>query len=246
MYENTTADAHRMAAELIDGGRGAAQGLPRLYEDLPVSGCSCFSARWQACERYDDGAVTLAHLDKGDYEETGALETDSEGVVDHLRAVEGTKVAVLVRELLGRRPVRDAQGEPSRHRRQVDVSSIARAFGGGGHPQAAGFSTAVPYPELVDQLRGHVRDQLPARWTLMDGVLLRAKPAGVTSHDVVARVRRSLGRAGPRWATPGRSTRSRRACCSCSWAAPPAPSASSWPAEDLSSGGAARLDLGHR
>jgi phosphoesterase RecJ-like protein len=44
----------------------------------------------------------------------------------------------------------------------VDVSRIARAFGGGGHPQAAGFSTAVPYPELVDQLRGHVRDQLPA------------------------------------------------------------------------------------
>src|SRR4051812_46408942 len=28
----------------------------------------------------------------------------------------------------------------------------------------------------------------------MDGVLLRAKPAGVTSHDVVAEVRRSLPR----------------------------------------------------
>ena len=44
----------------------------------------------------------------------------------------------------------------------VDVSRIARAFGGGGHPQAAGFSTAVPYPELVTELRKHVREQLTA------------------------------------------------------------------------------------
>jgi nanoRNase/pAp phosphatase (c-di-AMP/oligoRNAs hydrolase) len=40
------------------------------------------------------------------------------------------------------------------------VSSIAREFGGGGHPQAAGFATPLPYPELVEQLRGHVRAQL--------------------------------------------------------------------------------------
>jgi phosphoesterase RecJ-like protein len=43
---------------------------------------------------------------------------------------------------------------------RVDVSRIAREFGGGGHPQAAGFTTALPYPELVEQLRRHVRDQL--------------------------------------------------------------------------------------
>jgi phosphoesterase RecJ-like protein len=42
----------------------------------------------------------------------------------------------------------------------VDVSRIARAFGGGGHPQAAGFSTALPYPELVERLRELVSEQL--------------------------------------------------------------------------------------
>jgi nanoRNase/pAp phosphatase (c-di-AMP/oligoRNAs hydrolase) len=40
------------------------------------------------------------------------------------------------------------------------VSRVAREFGGGGHPQAAGFSTAMPYPELVEKLRGLVREQL--------------------------------------------------------------------------------------
>jgi bifunctional oligoribonuclease and PAP phosphatase NrnA len=43
---------------------------------------------------------------------------------------------------------------------RVDVSRIARAFGGGGHPQAAGFTTALPYPELIEKLRQHVREQL--------------------------------------------------------------------------------------
>jgi nanoRNase/pAp phosphatase (c-di-AMP/oligoRNAs hydrolase) len=43
------------------------------------------------------------------------------------------------------------------------VSRIARAFSGGGHPQAAGFSTPTPYPELVNQLRDLVREQLAAR-----------------------------------------------------------------------------------
>jgi bifunctional oligoribonuclease and PAP phosphatase NrnA len=69
---------------------------------------------------------------------------------------------VLVRELLsddrhGMRKVSLRATDGS-----VDVSRIARQFGGGGHPQAAGFSTAVPYPELVDQLREHVRNQTPA------------------------------------------------------------------------------------
>ena len=80
-----------------------------------------------------------------------------------MRAVEGTRVAVLVRELLaddreGMRKVSLRATDGS-----VDVSRIARSFGGGGHPQAAGFSTATPYRELVDQLRAQVREQLPSR-----------------------------------------------------------------------------------
>jgi phosphoesterase RecJ-like protein len=69
-------------------------------------------------------------------------------------------VAVLVRELLA--DDRDGMRKVSLRATDgsVDVSRVAREFGGGGHPQAAGFSTAVPYPELVDRLRRHVREQL--------------------------------------------------------------------------------------
>jgi len=162
MYENTSPAAHQMAAELIEAGVEPHKIYRQLYEDLPFRRLQLLQRALSSIERHDDGAITIAHLTKDDYEQTGALETDSEGVVDHMRAVEGTRVAVLVRELLS--DDRDGMRKVSLRATDgtVDVSRVAREFGGGGHPQAAGFSTAVPYPELVSQLRGHVREQLPA------------------------------------------------------------------------------------
>jgi bifunctional oligoribonuclease and PAP phosphatase NrnA len=149
-----------MAAELIEAGVHPHQVYRRLWEDLPFRRLQLLQRALASVERHDDGAVTIAHLVKRDYEETGALETDSEGVVDHMRAVEGTRVAVLVRELLSE----DREGMRKVSLRatdgSVDVSKVAREFGGGGHPQAAGFSTPVPYPELVERLRAQVRRQL--------------------------------------------------------------------------------------
>jgi phosphoesterase RecJ-like protein len=162
MYENTTPAAHQMAAELIEAGVNPHWVYRQLYEELPFRRLQLLQRALASVERHDEGVITIAHLTKPDYEETGALETDSEGIVDNLRAVEGTRVAVLVRELLaddreGMRKVSLRATDGS-----VDVSRLARGFGGGGHPQAAGFSTAVPYRELVDRLREQVREQLAA------------------------------------------------------------------------------------
>ena len=146
MYENTTPEAHRMAAELIEAGVEPHEVYRRLYEDLPFRRLQLLQRALSSVERHDDGAITIAHLVKDDYEQTGAQETDSEGIVDHMRAVEGTAVAVLVRELLSddRNGLRKVSLRATDGR--VDVSRIAREFGGGGHPQAAGFSTPLPYP----------------------------------------------------------------------------------------------------
>ena len=160
MYENTSAMSHRMAAELIEAGVQPHQVYRRLWEDLPFRRLQLLQRALASVERYDDGTITLARLDKADYEATGAFETDSEGVVDHVRAVEGTKIAVLVRDQLadGRNGMRKVSLRATDG--SVDVSRIAREFGGGGHPQAAGFSSSLPFPELLSQLRAHVGEQL--------------------------------------------------------------------------------------
>ncbi len=160
MYENTTPAAHRMAADLIDAGVDAHGVYRRLFEDLPFRRLQLLSRALEKLARYDDGAVTLAALTRADFEETGALETDSEGIIDHLRSVEHTKVAVLVRELLAD----DRRGQSKVSLRatdgSVDVSVIARELGGGGHRQAAGASTELSLDQLVELIRAKVAAQL--------------------------------------------------------------------------------------
>ena len=104
----------------------------------------------------------MTSLSAQDFSDSGAEESYSEGVIDHLRAVEGTAVAALVRDRIGDidGPQRKVSLRASDER--VDVSRIARVQGGGGHKQAAGFSTAMAWDQLVEFLRGEVAEQLAA------------------------------------------------------------------------------------
>jgi phosphoesterase RecJ-like protein len=161
MYENTSARAHLMAAELIDSGVKVHEIYRRLYEGVPYGKLALLARGLASIERFDDGRLTLARLTTEDFTESGAEESYSEGVIDHLRAVEGTAVAALVRDRIGssddERP-RKVSLRSSDDR--VDVSRIARAQGGGGHRGAAGFSTALTWDELVSFLRGEIAAQL--------------------------------------------------------------------------------------
>ncbi|MDQ6775069.1 MAG: bifunctional oligoribonuclease/PAP phosphatase NrnA [Actinomycetota bacterium] len=161
MYENTGVRAHLMAAELIEAGVDVHEIYRRVYEGVPYGKLALLARGLASVERFDDGRLTLSHLTTEDFTESGAGESYSEGVIDHLRAVEGTAVAALVRDRIGssddERP-RKVSLRSSDDR--VDVSRIARAQGGGGHRAAAGFSTALSWEELVSFLRGEIAAQL--------------------------------------------------------------------------------------
>ena len=160
MFDNTTPEAHQMAADLIEAGVSPAEIHRRLYEGLPYARIQLLGRALARIQRFDDGAITLTSLTRDDFTEANALETDSEGIVDHLRSVENTAVAVLVRELLSpdRAGWRKASLRATDDR--VDVSRIARELGGGGHRQAAGLSTQLSLDDLAAKLREEVGKQL--------------------------------------------------------------------------------------
>ena len=162
MYENTGTRAHVMAAELIATGVDVHEIYKRLYEGIPYGKLELLARGLSNIERYDDGRLTLSHLSADDFRETGAEENYSEGVIDHLRSVEGTAVAALVRDRLGRGTAGLRKVSLRASDDRVDVSRIARVQGGGGHRQAAGFSTAMSWDELVAFLRSEVAEQLGA------------------------------------------------------------------------------------
>jgi bifunctional oligoribonuclease and PAP phosphatase NrnA len=160
MYENSGARTHRIAAELIEAGVEIDETYRRLYEHVPIEKLRLLSHALDGIERHCDGALVLAYITAADYEASGAGEEMTEGIIDHLRSVEGARVAALIRDLGDRGSaarkvsLRSSGGE-------VDVSAIARKHGGGGHKRAAGFSTDLEIGELVPWLGDEVRAQLP-------------------------------------------------------------------------------------
>ncbi|HEX6752206.1 MAG TPA: bifunctional oligoribonuclease/PAP phosphatase NrnA [Solirubrobacterales bacterium] len=159
MYENTNAHTHRIAAELIDAGVAVDETYRRLYEHVPLEKLRLLSRALDSIERHCDGQLVLTYITAADYEATGAGEEMTEGIIDHLRSVEGAKVAALIRDQGDRgRSARKASLRSSGG--EIDVSAMARKHGGGGHKRAAGFSTDLELGELVTFLCDEVSAQL--------------------------------------------------------------------------------------
>jgi len=161
MYENTNAHTHRIAAELIDAGVPVDETYRRLYEHVPIEKLRLLSHALDGIQRYCDDRLVVAYITDADYKASGAGEEMTEGIIDHLRSVEGSMVAALVRDLGDRGSaarkvsLRSSGGE-------IDVSAMARQHGGGGHKRAAGFSTDLELDELVGFLCREVEGQLDA------------------------------------------------------------------------------------
>jgi phosphoesterase RecJ-like protein len=162
MYENTDARSHRMAAGLIEAGVEVNDVYRRLYEHAPVEKLKLLARALEKIELRDNGRLAITYISTEDYAVTGASEALTEGVIDHLRTIDGSAVAAVVRD----------QAETGRAKRKVsmrstdgrvDVSAIARLHGGGGHRRAAGFGTDLPYDQVVDFLIEAIEAQLPGQ-----------------------------------------------------------------------------------
>lgn len=159
MYENTNAHTHRVAAELIDAGVDVDDTYRRLYEHVPLEKLKLVARALESIQRHCGDRLAVSYITAEDYAATGAGEEMTEGVIDHLRSIEGVKVAAVVRDLGNRGraarkvSLRSSEGD-------VDVSAIARERGGGGHKRAAGFSTDLELDDLVRFLCDEVVAQL--------------------------------------------------------------------------------------
>jgi len=96
--------------------------------------------------------MIATYLLREDFEELGVGEEYAEGVIDELRRVKGVELAMTVREPPG------PPGAPNRISMRsasdaLDVSAIARKSGGGGHRQAAGFSSEASVEQITDFVR---------------------------------------------------------------------------------------------
>jgi len=160
-YTNTTPKALRLAAELVEAGADVHAVFQQVYESVEFAKLKLLARALERAQVLEGGRIVVSYLLRADFADVGAAEPYSEGIIDYLRAVEGAELAVLIRE-----PPRD--GNPPRKVSlrasvdELDVSAIARVFGGGGHRQAAGFSSDKSVDEITAIVRQRFLDQRAA------------------------------------------------------------------------------------
>jgi bifunctional oligoribonuclease and PAP phosphatase NrnA len=150
-YTNTTPKSLRLAAELVEAGADVHAIFKQVYENVQFAKLKLLARALDRARLFEGGRLVVSYLVRGDFADAGAEEPYSEGIIDYLRQVEGTEMVALIRE-----PPRE-DGPAHRvslrsSRDEIDVSAIARNAGGGGHRQAAGFSSEQSIEEIVEFL----------------------------------------------------------------------------------------------
>ena len=151
-YTNTTPKALRLAAELVEAGADVHRIFQGVYESVEFAKLKLLARALERAQVYEGGRIVVSYLLRTDFADVGAAEPYSEGIIDYLRAVEGADMAVLIREP----PRNDGPARRVSLRASVDeldVSAIARKSEGGGHRQAAGFSSEASIEEITDFVR---------------------------------------------------------------------------------------------
>jgi phosphoesterase RecJ-like protein len=145
-YTNTTPKALRLAAELVEAGADVHKIFQDVYESVQFAKMKLLARALERAEIYEGGRLVISYLLRGDFAEVGAAEPYSEGIIDYLRSVEGAEPP------RSDGPARRVSLRASTD--ELDVSKIARASGaGGGHRQAAGFSSSDSIEDITEFIR---------------------------------------------------------------------------------------------
>lgn len=154
-HASTGAATFATAAWLVDLGVDVTAVYRELYEHRLLGAVRLEGRALATAQPVADGRALIAVLRRADYDATGAAEHETEGIVDRLRAVDGVEVAALVKEQQGSPRVRVSLRSSG-----ADVSAVAAARGGGGHVQAAGFSSDESPEEVTAWLSSGLAELL--------------------------------------------------------------------------------------
>ena len=133
-YPSTRPGTYHAAGELVRRGADLAKICDEVYQSYPLSRARLLRHVYSHFHLTHQDQIAYFWLKKADFTRTGADSSDSEGLIDHIRAIAPVVVACVFEEM-----------EPEMTRislrsksEKVNVNTIAAQFGGGGHPAAAG------------------------------------------------------------------------------------------------------------
>lgn len=133
-YPTTRPGTFHTGAELVTRGADLAKVCDEVYQSYPLSRARLLRHLYNKFKLADKDRIAYLWLRKKDFTRTGAETNDTEGLIDHIRAIKPVVVACVFEEMepeLTRISLRSKSPK-------VNVNEIAAQFGGGGHLAAAG------------------------------------------------------------------------------------------------------------
>ena len=184
-YSNTSAETHIIASEIFELGADHYAISKQVFESNPLRSMKLKFAAMGVADFSCGNRAAITYVDSKMLKSAGATLKDSDGIVEELRNIDSVEVACLCKEQS------DGSVKVSmRSKTSVDVSKIGMKFSGGGHKRAAGCTIQKPIAEAVKLMKSELKAAVEAEYS---GIININKAPNMTSHDVVAIIRKKLG-----------------------------------------------------
>lgn len=149
-FTNTTAEAHRVVAQLIEEGIKPDKITELIYDITPYREAKLFGKVLETLKLSHDGKIAYVSITNEMYRKTQTEAADTEGFIDYVRSLDGIEVALLFRETDNGNIKVSLRTKNKLDKKPINASQIANEFGGGGHPNAAGFVISKPLEDTID------------------------------------------------------------------------------------------------
>jgi len=149
-YSNTTAETHRIAAELLECGVDHTDITVKLYQTVPLRKLQTQVAVLEKMEILADGRAAISYITQEMLDKLGAQMDDAEGSIDLLRNIEGVEIAAFLKEK------GDTVKVSMRAKSYATVDGIVMKFGGGGHAKAAGCTLEMGMTEALEAMKKEI------------------------------------------------------------------------------------------
>ncbi len=153
-YSNTTYITHLIASDIMNSGINVPAIFSRVFDSISKEKVKLMGAAINSLELLENEKIASITLTEKMMKETGAIEEESEGIINLGRNIYGVEVAVLFKEK------QDEVKVSFRSNSYVDVSIIANKYSGGGHKKAAGCTIKGQLHEVKKKVLSNIADAL--------------------------------------------------------------------------------------
>ena len=157
-YSNMSPRTFRISAEMLEAGVDPVAVARAVYDSNNMGRLRLFGAVLNAMQVDATGRIAIVYLDHAMARAAGGTYDDTDGLINLPLTVKEIQSVVFFKQTEG-----DTYRVSMRSKGDIDIGSIAKEFGGGGHKNAAGCSVTGAIDALQTLFVGKIEQAIDGR-----------------------------------------------------------------------------------